>query len=58
MKIIDQIPEQNLEFVEHALLNGNTFYEIYYFGTKLFQCKNNFKEAVENWTSVIGNVGT
>lgn len=56
MKIIDQIPEKHLEFIEQNFLNGKTFYEIYYCETKLFQNRGNFQEAIDNWSEIISSM--
>lgn len=56
MRILDQIPEKNLMFVEHAFLDGKTYYEIYYCETKMFQGKGKFNEALSAWTNIVGNV--
>lgn len=56
IKILDRIPEKNLQFVEQSTLDGKTFYEIYYLETKLFQNKGKFSEALQNWTSIITSV--
>lgn len=52
MRIIDEIKGKDLLFVEQDF-EKFTFYEIYYLGTKLFQCKNKFEVALKQWTNAV-----
>ena len=52
MKILDEIKEKGLMLVEQNF-DKVTFYEIYYLGTKLYQCKNKFDDAIAKWTHAV-----
>lgn len=55
MKILDELKEKDLMFVEQDFDNV-TFYEIYYLGTKLYQCRNKFEEAIEKWSRAVESI--
>lgn len=52
MRIIDEIKDKDLVFIEQDF-DKDTFYEIYYLGSKIFQCKNKFEEALKTWTNSV-----
>ena len=52
MRIIDEIKEKELMFVEQAV-GVAVYYEVYYLGTKLLQVKNKFNEAVKQWSNIV-----
>ena len=55
MIIRDKIEEKSLYFVEQNLPNV-TFYEIYLNTRKIFQIKNNFDKALNEWCKVVNEV--
>ena len=52
MRIVDEIKGKDLIFVQQDF-ETKTFYEIYYLGSKIYQCKNNFDEALKTWTHAV-----
>ena len=55
MIIRDKIEEKSLYFVEQ-ILPDVTFYEIYLNTRKIFQIKNNFDKALNEWCKVVNEV--
>lgn len=55
MRIIDKIEEKGLYFVEQTLPNV-IFYEIYEHTQKVYQSKNKFDEATQEWCKVISKL--
>lgn len=56
MRIIDELTGKDLIFVEQEF-DDASFYEIYYMGSKIYQCKNKFEEAIATWTNSINVIG-
>ena len=52
MIIRDKIEEKNIYFVEQDLPNV-VFYEIYQNTHKVFQIKNNFDKALQEWCKIV-----
>lgn len=55
MRIIDQVEDGNLIFVEHDFFD-KSIYEIYYFETKLYQSRGKYKDAVTKWSEIVQEV--